>query len=128
MQFTFSLGGALSLCIAQTIFANKLEYDVRHHVPEVSVEQVLAAGAYKLPELSEGSPLVLESLRRAYKNALRDVFFFALAAAGAALLASLWMENRNLKTVAAGREQEEEDAKTFAKLGDDEAVYGKESV
>jgi hypothetical protein len=128
MQFTFSLGGALSLCIAQTIFANKLEYEIRHHVPEVSVEQVLAAGAYKLSELSEGSPLVLDSLRRAYKNALRDVFFFALAAAGAALLASLWMENRNLKTVAAGREQEEEDAKTFAKIGDDEAVYGKVSV
>jgi hypothetical protein len=128
MQFTFSLGGALSLCIAQTIFANKLEYEVHHHVREVSVEQVLAAGAYKLSELSGGSPLVLESLRRAYKNALRDVFFFALAAAGAALLASLWMENRNLKTVAAGREQEEEDAKTFAKIGDEEAVYGKESV
>jgi hypothetical protein len=38
------------------------------------------------------------------------------------------MENRNLKTVAAAREQEEEDAKTFAKIEHEEAVCEKECV
>jgi len=128
MQFTFSLGGALSLCIAQTIFANKLEYEVRYHVPEVSIEQVLAAGAYKLSDLSEGSPLTLLSLRRAYRNALRDVFFFALAASGSALLTSIWLENRNLKTVAAIREQKETNAERPAGFGNENLLRGKQSV
>ncbi|XTI91378.1 major facilitator superfamily domain-containing protein [Cenococcum geophilum] len=128
MQFTFSLGGALSLCIAQTIFVNKLSYEIRHNVSGVSVEEVLAAGAYSLSDISEGSPGTLLALRRAYRNALRDVFIFALAASGAALLSSLFFEHLNLKVVAKNREQKEAHADGLAITGDENLIGGKLSA
>ncbi|KAF2692141.1 MFS general substrate transporter [Lentithecium fluviatile CBS 122367] len=107
MQFTFSLGGALSLCVAQTIFANKLRHEVLYHVSEDLVDEVLAAGAYGLPDLSQGLPDRLLALRHAYRNALLEVFIFALAASGAELLCSLFFEHLNLKLIAEDRKQME---------------------
>jgi len=128
MQFTFSLSGALSLCIAQTIFVNKLSYEIRHNVSGVSVEEVLATRAYSLSDISEGSPSTLLALRRAYRNALRDVFIFALAASGAALLSSLFFKHLNLKVVAKNRERKEAHADGLAITRDENLIGGKLSA
>lgn len=104
MQFTLSLGGALSLCIAQTIFVSRLRFQILQDIPDVPVDMVIAAGAYGLADLSRNSPEKLLALRKAYNNALRDVFIFALAAGGVALIFSLFFEHRNLKLVAKERE------------------------
>ena len=105
MQFTFSLGGALSLCIAQTIFSNSLASHVADNVPDVAVDRVVAAGAYGLPRLAGNSPELLHLLKSAYRGAIRDVFIFASAAGGFALLFSLGFEHRNIKRVADQRDR-----------------------
>lgn len=105
MQFTFSLGGALGLCIAQTIFTNRLISQVTRDVPGVAIDQVIAAGAYGLPELAGHSPEILLLLRKAYMAAVRDVFIFALVSGGLALVFSLGFEHRNIEQVAKERDQ-----------------------
>lgn len=104
MQFTFSLGGALSLCIAQTIFVNSLTRQVSRNMSGISVDQVTSAGAYGLSTLAAGSPEILLLLKNAYRHAIRDVFFFALGAAALAFVFSFGFEHRNIKHEAKQRE------------------------
>lgn len=108
MQFSFSLGGALSLSIAQTIFANKLASQIKHNVPHLSFDTVIAAGAYGLSGLAEGSKETLVLLRKSYEHALRDVFVYALIAGGMALLFSLCFEHQNIQQVAKKRQEKED--------------------
>lgn len=110
MQFTFSLGGALSLCVAQSIFVNRLTAQVIRTLPWMPVEKVIAAGAYGLPALAGRSAQTLSLLKEAYRNAIKDVLIYALAAGGMALLFSLGFEHRNVKHVSEEREKNEVDS------------------
>lgn len=104
LQFTFQLGGALSLCISQTIFLNTLVSQVNQKVPEIPVAMVVAAGAHNLRSVAN-SPRTLVLLQDSYRSAVRDVFIFSLAASGLALLLSLGFEHRNVKRVAKERQE-----------------------
>lgn len=117
LQFTFQLGGSLSLCIAQTIFLNRLFKELAEKVPQISANAVVAAGAYRLNTLSQ-SPHVIQLLRQSYCNATRDVFIFALVGGGLAFLCSFGFEHKNVKTVA-------EERKAIVQ-GPKEAIVGKD--
>ncbi|KAF2475927.1 MFS general substrate transporter [Lindgomyces ingoldianus] len=112
LQFTFQLGGSLSLCIAQTIFLNRLTAEVTQKLPKMSPKLVIAAGAYNLRALAQ-TPEALVLLREAYRDAIRDVFIFALVAGGLALLFSLGFEHRNVKAVAKDREAIQSESKEW---------------
>ncbi|KUJ24525.1 MFS general substrate transporter [Mollisia scopiformis] len=105
MQFAFFLGGALGLCIAETIFINTLRSEVTRNIPDVPVDQVISAGAYGLATLASYSPETLLLLKEAYTYAIQRVFLFALVAGALAFLFSLGFEHRNLRQVAKEREQ-----------------------
>jgi hypothetical protein len=98
MQFSFQLGGAVSLCISQTIFLGKLSSGIRHKLPEIKVHDVIAAGADNLSVLTQSSE-ELCLLRLAYQDAIQDVFIFLLVAACISLLASFGFEHKNVKKV-----------------------------
>ncbi|KAN0074851.1 Major facilitator superfamily domain containing protein [Elaphomyces granulatus] len=102
LQFTFQLGGALSLCIAQTVFINRLTSEVQETLPQIPPSIVVDMGASNLPALAP-SPQILLLLREAYRSAIRDLFIFALAASCLAFVFSLGFEFKNVKVVARER-------------------------
>ncbi|KAF2746810.1 MFS general substrate transporter [Sporormia fimetaria CBS 119925] len=121
MQFTFSLGGALSLCIAQPVFTTRLKSAIIKRLPGVPVDSVIGAGAYGVKDLFKGNEKALGEVKLAYTEALRDVFIFALVAGGVALVLSFGFEHVNLKVVAGKRGQSE-------KLGEGRDGAGEKGV
>jgi hypothetical protein len=81
LQFAFQLGGAVSLCISQTIFLGRLTVDVKSSLPDSPGEVLNSNGADKL----------------AYQRAIWDVLVFLLVTSGLALLASFGFEHKNVK-------------------------------
>ncbi|KAH6873053.1 major facilitator superfamily domain-containing protein [Alternaria rosae] len=83
LQFAFQLGGAVSLCISQTIFLSRLAVDIKSSMADSPVVALNNNGANK----------------SAYHNAVRDVFVFLLVTSGLALVASFGFEHKNVKKV-----------------------------
>jgi hypothetical protein len=107
LQLAFQLGGAVSLCISQTVFLNRLTSAVKINLPGLSIEKVIKAGAYDLPALKL-SPVQLETLRLAYQDAARSVFVFLLVTAGLACLASFGFEHKNVRKIGMNSERVED--------------------
>lgn len=83
LQCAFQLGGAVSLCISQTIFLSRLAVDIKSSMADSPVVALNNNGANKL----------------AYHNAIRDAFVFLLVTTGLALVASFGFEHKNVKKV-----------------------------
>ncbi len=98
LQFAFQLGGAVSLCISQTIFLSRLVPGIRSTARHMTADEIIAAGAGNLRALTD-SPETLHVIRLAYREAVRDVFIFLLVAGGLAFLGSFGFEHKNVKTV-----------------------------
>jgi MFS family permease len=95
--FFNSLGGALSISIAQNIFVNTLAREVPRRAPGVDAQAVASAGATNLRAVVD--PRVLPGVLDAYNQAVVTAFVLAIAAAGAAFVVSLRMERRSVKGV-----------------------------
>lgn len=83
--FFNSLGGALGISIAQNVFIQGLHKYIPRYTTGVDVEQVIDAGATRVSE----NPTT--ELLFAYNLAISDTFRFAIAAAGVAFVASLFV-------------------------------------
>lgn len=68
----------------------------------VSPAQVIAVGATGLDKIA-ATPVILQELRRAYSEAVRDPLIFALAAACFAFPFACAMEQLNIKKIAEER-------------------------
>jgi len=88
-MFFNSLGRAISVSIAQNIFSNSLPRELVKHAPGVDHTTVINAGATRLRKVvsADQLPGVLE----AYSLALDQTFILPIAAAGSALLVSLFV-------------------------------------
>ncbi|KZP14861.1 MFS general substrate transporter [Athelia psychrophila] len=95
VMFFDSLGGAISISLAQSIFSNALAKELPKYAPGVSVAQVVGAGATGLRKLGLGS--ALGGVLVAYEKALEETFILPIAAAGLALFVSFGMEHRSVK-------------------------------
>jgi hypothetical protein len=106
LQFAFQLGGAVSLCISQALFLNRLAANVRSELPDIAIYVVVDAGAFNLRILA---PLQaqLRALRSAYQDATRDVFVLLLVASGVAFVASFGFEHKNVKQAEKKRKEVE---------------------
>lgn len=113
LQFAFQLGGAISLCVCQTLFIARLTSKVQSRLPDLSIEDVIHAGAYNLPLLTPTDADLLE-LRSAYEHAVADVFIFLLVANALAFLASFGFENKNVRKVEAEPKQPDSDGNEAA--------------
>ncbi|KAI0896139.1 hypothetical protein F4806DRAFT_52322 [Annulohypoxylon nitens] len=106
----FQLGAAISLSIGQTIFLNELKASARALVPSIPYSALVSAGAYNLHGIfGDDEDGVYDLVRRVYMNALHSTYIYPLAAAGVALIATLALENKNLKSVEMERKKTAEE-------------------
>ncbi|KAF1934984.1 permease of the major facilitator superfamily [Clathrospora elynae] len=106
LQFSFQLGGAISLCLSQTIFLSTLTSALQRTLPELAPRAVIKAGANNLTALTN-SPEQLRTLRFAYQDAVRSVFMFLLVVSGLGFLASFGFECKNVREVERERDREQ---------------------
>ena len=93
--FFNSLGGAISISIAQNIFSNTLIKQIPKLAPRVNPQMVIAAGATHVREVvpKESLPGVLE----AYNRAVTSSFILAIACGGLAFCVSWLFEWKSVK-------------------------------
>lgn len=94
MFFSQSLGGAIFICVSQSVFSNHLT-DALQSVPGIDTAAIIAAGA---TELSRVVPA--ESLRTVlivYNDSLQKSFITVIAVAAAMVLPAAGMEWRSIK-------------------------------
>ncbi|KAK7908715.1 major facilitator superfamily domain-containing protein [Apiospora marii] len=117
--FSYQLGGALGVAIAQNLLLAKLTTAVPSHTDgAVSPQQAISAGATGLAQIAP-SAAVLRDLRGAYAEAVRDPLILALAAACLASPFAVAMERVNIKEVAEGRKRRLEEGEKSAKAGEE---------
>lgn len=93
--FFNTLGGAISVSVAQNIFSNTLIQQLPLLAPDVNVAAVIAAGAAHIREAVPAAlvPAVIE----AYNRAIMRAFIMPIALSSLAFLASLGMEWKSVK-------------------------------
>lgn len=104
--FFNSLGGALSISIAQNIFVNTLAKEIPKYVPDFDPQIVAQAGATNLRQVVP--PELLPGVLHGYNNAIVTAFVLAIATSCLAFLVSLGQEQKSVKgkiscTVVEGR-------------------------
>jgi len=93
--FFNSLGGAISISIAQNIFANGLKENLPKYAPEVNVQTVVDAGATFLRRIV--SPQSLPGVIKAYMVALSDAYTIAIAFGGLTTICACFVEWKSVK-------------------------------
>ncbi|KAL3421805.1 hypothetical protein PVAG01_05961 [Phlyctema vagabunda] len=96
MFFCQSLGGAIFVCIAESLFTNTLAKDLRSLPGQMLDTQTIStAGATQLRQLV--SPELLPEVLVLYNKALHKAFFVALGVGAAAIIPALGMEWKSVK-------------------------------
>ena len=117
--FSQNLGGAVLLCIANALFANRLRSVVSATAPSLDIQRVIAAGgsAAGVQALVDSTPgLELRVLQNAFSEGVSRVFQFAAGVSGAMVLASFGM---GVRTKAEGEKKEEEGEKKEEARGEE---------
>jgi hypothetical protein len=93
--FFNSLGGAISISIAQNIFANTLVREVPKYAPGVDPQVLLQAGATNIRHVVPAE--MLEGVLWAYNKAVTSSYVLAIACGGLAAVSSVMFEWRSVK-------------------------------
>ncbi|RDH30778.1 major facilitator superfamily domain-containing protein [Aspergillus welwitschiae] len=106
--FFQSLGGAIVISVAKSMFENSIVKQISETAPDVSPRLILDAGATAFRTALEDAGHIdeLEVVLDAYMTGLRDVFWVALALALFAFVSSLPLELRSVEQ--SGRETTKE--------------------
>lgn len=89
MIFFNSLGGAVSISIAQNVFSNSLVKSIPKYAPSVNPEAIIAAGATHIRDVVSSDQLA--GVLLAYTYSLTRAFILPIATACAAFVASLFV-------------------------------------
>ncbi|CAE7009902.1 hypothetical protein CFE70_001807 [Pyrenophora teres f. teres 0-1] len=95
VMFFNSLGGALSISIAQNIFVNTLVKEIPKYAPGLDGRIVANAGATNLRKVV--SAALLPGVLKGYNNAIVTAFIVAIATSCIAFFVSLGMEQKSVK-------------------------------
>ncbi|KAJ7473143.1 DHA14-like major facilitator [Mycena galericulata] len=95
IMFAQTLGSALFIAIAQTVFTTSLVSGITAHVPGLDPSVVLSAGADSLKETV--APAFLPAVTAVYNQALSSAFIVAMAMAGVSLVGAFVVEWRSVK-------------------------------
>ena len=93
--FFNSLGGAISISVAQNIFSNGLYANVPKYAPDVSAQFVINAGSTHLRE--EISPADLPGVLQAYMLALDQAYVIPVVVGGLATIFACFVEWKSVK-------------------------------
>ena len=119
--FSWQLGGAIAVSIGQNMLLNNLKTSILSHTSEISVKQVINAGAGGLKTIAPNMA-VLQDLREAYAEALRGTFVLALVGTCLALPFAAGMQWLNIKRVAEYRREKVKEEKGELMRGGEEGV------
>ncbi|KAI0022793.1 major facilitator superfamily domain-containing protein [Xylariomycetidae sp. FL0641] len=107
VQFFQSLGGALFIAVAQTVFQNGLIAGLRRRAPQVAPALLINSGAGQIRQVlaaaGQGGDDVAEAVLRAYLQGLRNTFYISAAGAAAAFLVALGLQWKKIEKAPAGR-------------------------
>ncbi|PVH99797.1 MFS general substrate transporter [Periconia macrospinosa] len=92
--FFNSLGGALSISIAQNLFISGLRRRIPRFTQGIDAQKIIDAGGVGIREDVPSDQL--DNLLRAYNLSITDAFVLSIAAAGCAFVASLFIKRRKL--------------------------------
>ncbi|KAF1841066.1 MFS general substrate transporter [Cucurbitaria berberidis CBS 394.84] len=95
VMFFNSLGGALSISIAQNIFVNTLSKEIPKYVPGFDPKIIAKAGATNIRKVVP--PELLPGVLHGYNNAIVTAFILAIATSSIAFFVSLGMERKSVK-------------------------------
>lgn len=95
VMFFNSLGGAISISIAQNIFVNSLAREIPKHAPGLDPQIVLRAGATYVRNVVPEA--LLPGVLVAYTNAIVSAFILSIAMGSVAFLVSFGMEWKSVK-------------------------------
>jgi hypothetical protein len=95
VMFFNSLGGAISISIAQNIFINSLSREIPKYVPGLDPRIVINAGATFVRQVVPKE--LLAGVLEAYNSSITSAFILAIATAGLAFLSSFGMEWKSVK-------------------------------
>jgi MFS family permease len=93
--FTQSMGSAIFVSVAQTVFRNQLLRSVRHEAPDIDAQRVITAGAATVQQTI--GPDDLPGVLSAYNEAITRTFYVGAALAAVAFLAALPIEWISMK-------------------------------
>jgi hypothetical protein len=89
MIFANTFGGALSVSIAENVFANKLVMEVPKHTTNISGSDILSIGATHLREAIPADQL--QGVLTAYNIAINTSFILPIAAGAACVICALFV-------------------------------------
>ncbi|KAI2636629.1 major facilitator superfamily domain-containing protein [Xylaria nigripes] len=91
VQFWQSLGGALFIAVAQTVFQNGLIDSIRQNAPHIDPMIFINSGANKIQEILDalGQSDALEVVLTAYMTGLRYTYYISAATAAASFVVAL---------------------------------------
>lgn len=95
VMFFNSLGGALSISIAQNIFVNTLGKEIPKFAPGLDAALIANAGATNLRQVV--SKQLLPGVLEGYNRSIVTAFILAIATSAIAFLVSLGMERKSVK-------------------------------
>lgn len=93
--FFNTLGGAISISVAQNIFSNTLVKQIPEYAPNVDPSVIISAGATNVQSVTP--PADLPGVLEAYNVAVTRTFILPIACAGLACLCSLLFEWKSVK-------------------------------
>ena len=102
-MFFNSLGGAISISIAQNVFSNTLVSSIPKYVSDVDPRLIVSVGATHIRDVVSSEQL--RGVLLAYTYALTRAFVLPIATASAAFVASLftpWLSVKGKKLVPGG--------------------------
>lgn len=96
--FFNSLGGAISISIAQNVFSNGLSTKIPKYAPDIPVDVVVNAGATHLREaVNKINPAELAGVIKGYMMALNEAYVISIAVGGIATIAACFVEWKSVK-------------------------------
>ncbi|KAI1100595.1 MFS general substrate transporter [Jackrogersella minutella] len=104
VQFFQSLGGALFIAVAQTVFQNGLIDGLARSAPHLDPDIFTHSGAGEVRHVlaSVHREADLDAVLDAYMHGLRQTYYFSAAAAAAAFLAALGLQWKKIETDGGG--------------------------
>lgn len=87
--FFNSLGGALSISIAQNLFISGLRRNIPKYTHGLDAQEIIDAGGVGIRDIVSADQL--SNLLHAYNLSITNVFALSIAAAGCAFIASLFV-------------------------------------
>jgi len=93
--FFNSLGGAISISIAQNIFSEGLKKNIPKYAPDVSPETVINAGSTMLRKAVSAADL--PGVLQAYMAAIKESFIVPIAVGGIAVICACLVEMKSVK-------------------------------